>query len=155
MITFVLTGFSSLVFILFTIGSHKDTTGRGLNLYPMSHLNPWIRALASHSFLRTSNIVIRQKYKAYHAMKAVGVLSLTAMWRHLFAKLNNACLIKAMETQWCCLGRMTTQDSDVRYIAVSYLHLGSEYTSVIFTYIKNCYSPPGVSIHVYLERSES
>lgn len=64
MITFVLTDFSSLVFILFTIGSHKDTTGRGLNLYPMSHLNPRIRALASHSFLRTSNIVIRQKYKA-------------------------------------------------------------------------------------------
>lgn len=52
--------FHHLFFILFTIGSHKETTGRGLNLYPMSHLNPWIRALASHSFLRTSNIVIRQ-----------------------------------------------------------------------------------------------
>lgn len=43
-------------------------------------------------------------------MKAAGVLSLTTMWRHLFAKLNNACLIKRMETQWCCLGRMTTPD---------------------------------------------
>lgn len=89
-------------------------------------------------------------------MKAAGVLSLTTMWRHLFPKLNNACLIKRNTVM--LLGKndhtrlLRPQMSDV---FVSYLHLGSEYTSVIFTYIKNCYPPPGVGIHVYLESSES